>query len=241
MKRFALIIESSECPDETRLDGAKADAVAYSGWLQSRPGGDWYESEMVTLHTPCINEVKRAVSIVGKVDYAFVTFSGHGFHNQELDFTNICMRDGHMSVRDIIPYADRSTVVIDACRNIMPEIFDESIERSLAEASRLAKLAQERDYREIYDSHIANAEKGSIFLYSCDLRESAGESRLGGYFSRFLVEAGQKFAERNQVGSHWLPVDHAFGRAAKSTTARNRTQHPIYEPGRRRRHFPFAV
>jgi hypothetical protein len=241
MKRFALIIESSECPGETKLDGAKADAVAYHGWLYSKPGGDWFDSEMVTLHTPTINEVKRAISNVGKVDYAFVAFSGHGFHSKELDLTKLCLKDGYMGVREIIPDTERSTVVIDACCNIMPEIFTETIERSLAEVARFSKMAMERDYRKIFESWIADAEKGPIFLYSCDLDESAGESRLGGYFSRFLVEVGRRFAQGNQDGRKWFSTEHAFNIAANDTTLRNRTQHPIYEPGRRRNHFPFGV
>ncbi len=220
MKRFALIIEASECPSETRLDGAKADAVAYHGWMYSKPGGDWYDSEIVTLHTPTINEVKRALYTAGKVDYAFVAFSGHGYHSKELDFTKLCLRDGQMGVRDIIPDADRSTVVVDACRNVMQEIFTETAERSIAEVTRFSKMVRERNYRRLFEDRTAEAEKGPIFLYSCDLDESAGESRLGGYFSRFLVEAGRKFAEGNQTGSHWYPMDSAFNRAAAATTVR---------------------
>jgi len=241
VKRYALLIEASEVPGEDRLEGAKADVMAYHDWLYSKPGGDWRNDEIVTLNTPTASEVRRALTRAGKVDYAFVAFSGHGFHSKELDLTKLCMRDGRMTVREIIPDSPRCAMVVDACRNVMPEIFTKSFQLSLLEARRYAKFAEERNFRQDFENLVADAEKGTIFLYSCDLEESAGESSLGGYFSRFLVEAGGAFADRNQDGSKWYSTKHAFTSAARMTTERNRQQHPKYEPGRRLVHFPFGV
>jgi hypothetical protein len=132
-------------------------------------------------------------------------------------------------------------VVIDACRNVMPEIFTEAFRLSLLEMKRYAKAAEVRNFRRDFETLVAKAEKGPVFLYSCDLNESAGESARGGYFSRFLLEAGHAFAASNEDGSKWYAVDKAFASAAEATTNRNRTQHPQFEPGRRRVHFPFGV
>lgn len=241
MKRYALLIEASEVPGEDVLEGTKADVQAYRDWLYSKPGGDWFDHELKVLHTPKVSEVKKAIQSVGKVDYAFVAFSGHGFHSKELDLTKLCLRDGRMTVREIIPDAARCTMVVDACRNVMREIFTKSFQLSLNEARRYAKFAEARNFREDFENLVAQAEKGTVFLYSCDLDESAGESRLGGYFSRFLVDAGNAFGDRNTDGSKWFSVKGAFKDAAEATTLRNKQQHPKFEPGRRLVHFPFGV
>jgi hypothetical protein len=241
VKRFALLIEASEVPGETKLPGAKADVEGYHSWLYSLSGGDWRDDEIVCLHTPRVSEVKHALAVAGKVDYAFMAFSGHGYHAKELDLTKVCLRGGRLSVRDMIPDTNRATVVIDACRNVMPEIFTESFELSLNQRMKFAKAIVRRNYRKDFEMQVAAAEKGYTFLYSCDLDESAGESARGGYFSRFLLEAGAEFAVHNSDGSKWYPMDSAFSAAAAATTARNRTQRPQFEPGRRRQHFPFGV
>jgi len=241
MKRRAFIIEASEVPGEDVLRGAKADAQAYWKWLYSKPGGDWFESEIVCLHTPTVSEVKKALQAAGKIDYGFVAYSGHGFHSEELDLTKLCLRNGTMTVRDLIPNTDRCTMVVDACRNVMPEIFLESFDLTRNEVTRYAKFAEARNFREDFESLVTQAEKGTIFLYSCDLNESSGESPLGGYFSRFLVEAGRMFADSNEGGRQWLSTKDAFAAAMQYTIGRNKQQHPQYEPGRRREHFPFAV
>lgn len=239
MKRFALIIEASEVPGETVLPGAKADADTYHNWLYSRPGGDWFGEEIVTLHTPAVAEVRRALAQAGKVDYAFITFSGHGYHAKELDLTKVCLRDGQMTVRSLIPDTDRCTVVVDACRNVMAEEIREAVHLSTAVLNKAA--AATRNFRAEFERQVGLAEKGAEFLYSCDLDESAGEGRAGGYFSRSLVVTGELFAEQNADGRGWLPMNRAFGFAAAMTTDRNRFQHPQFEPGRRLAHFPFGV
>src|SRR4051794_12363144 len=101
MKRLALLIEASEVPGETKLDGAAADVVSYAEWLGMRSGGQWYDSEIVALNTPRVSEVKKALTAIGKVDYAFVAFSGHGYHSKELNETKVCLRDGNMLARDL--------------------------------------------------------------------------------------------------------------------------------------------
>ena len=132
---------------------------AYWEWLYSKPGGDWFDSEIRTLHTPTVSEVKKAIQSAGQVDYAFVAFSGHGFHSKELDLTKLCLRDGRMTVRDIIPDAARCTVVVDACRNVMPEIFEKSFELSLNEAKRYAKFAEARNFRKNFENLVRKPRK----------------------------------------------------------------------------------
>lgn len=240
MKRIAFLIESSEVPGEDVLKGAQEDVKAYKDWLYSKPGGDWNNGEMNILNTPRISEVKRAIQAAGKIDYAFVAFSGHGCHSKELDLTKLSMRDGTMSVRELVPDTDRCSMVVDACRHVMREIFTKSFQFSLNEARAYAKFAEARDYRQEFEDAVANAEKGTIFLYGCDLDESAGESETGGYFSRYLVEGGLAYA-RNRGWDRLYSTRSAFQFAAEATTGRNKQQHPKYEPGRRLVHFPFGV
>ena len=242
MKRYALLIEASEVPGEGSLPGAVVDVKNHHRWLYSKSGGDWYNHEIVTLNTPRVAEVKKAIEIAGKLDYAFVAFSGHGYHSQELDQTKVCLRDGRLSVRELLPDTNRCTCIIDACRNVLSELLFESYEVKAERSVGFAKAALQKNFRQEFEGLVAKAEKGPEFLYSCDLHESAGEApQSGGYFSRFLVESGNTFATQNTDGSKWMSVKAAFTNAAEGTTARNRTQHPRFEPGRRLVHFPYGV
>ncbi len=239
MKRFALIVEASEVPGEDKLPGAAADALNYYEWLYSKSGGDWFGSEIVVLHTPTVAQVKKAVSDAGKVDYAFVAFSGHGFHHGELDETQVCLRGGFMSARRLMPNADRCAVVVDACRHVLGEEVRESIKLS-ATINKAFPYA-DRDYRKDFENEMSRAEKGSVFLFSCDLDEAAGEGNRGGYFSRSLYRIGVNFRNSNTKGTNWLPMDKAFRRAAEMTRTRNPQQNPRFQTGSRSKHFPFAV
>jgi hypothetical protein len=240
MKRFALLIEASEVPNEDKLPGAKADVANFREWICSKPGGAWFTTEIVELHTPTLSEVKKAITAAGKMDFAFVTFAGHGIHSQELDETKACLRDGRMVIRDLIPNVERCTIVVDACRNVVSERLLESIEFSLAR-QKYMKFAEDRNARRDFEVQVAKAEKGYEFLYSCGLNESAGDTPTGGFFSWYLVQGGNEFAQRNEGGKNWYSVKSAFNFAAKKTTERHRPQHPQFEPGRRTEHFPFAV
>jgi hypothetical protein len=241
MKRFALLIEASAVPGEVKLPGASVDVDNYYKWLYSQSGGDWYGGEIEVLRTPSISEVKKAMQKPGRVDYAFVTFSGHGYHAKELNETKICLRDGQMMARELWPDTDRATLVIDACRNVIAEFRAEEYLLSKALVENYRKAAAVRDYRKEFDTLVGQAEKGAEFLFSCDLDESAAESEhSGGVFSRLLVESGNAFANRHSP-SDWFTVRNAFEVAGPRTTEINRTQHPKFAPGRRLVHFPFAV
>lgn len=108
----------------------------------------------------------------------------------------------------------------------MAEFTTKSFQLSLNEARMYQKFAEERNFREDFETQVAAAEKGTIFLYSCDLDESAGESARGGYFSRALVEAGHAFGLRNADGSKWYSTKNAFTEASEATTIRHRQQNP---------------
>ena len=241
-KRLGLIIEASEVPGELLLPGAKVDAENLRTWLYSKPGGDWYSSEILILHTPTVQEVRNVIAKAGKCDYAFIGFSGHGYHSKELDQTKLVLRDGTLAVADIRPDADRATVVVDACRNIMSEAFAEQYSLSASEKANYRKAAETRNFRQEFDLMVQIAESGFEYLYSCNLRESAGEStRTGGYFTRYLLEAGRDYSDNHSQRNSCLHVAKAFEIASAATTRKNSTQHPQLEAGRRRLHFPFAL
>ncbi len=240
MTRFALIIEASKVPGEDPLPGAEFDAINYRNWLMSPWGGDWKDKEISVLHTPTTIEVGLEIMLTLKVDYAFVAFSGHGYHDGSLNETKLCLRDGELGVRSILPEADRTTVVIDACRKVMYQPFTESVELGHKVAHPL-KLAR-RDFRKEFDARVMAAEKGDIFIYSCDLDEGAGEDEhIGGYFSNALVNVGMRYGKTNPSTGSWLGVDMAFSTASAITLRQNRQQHAKIVAGRRRAYFPFAV
>ncbi len=144
MKRAALLIESSDRPGEP-VAGARRDVEAFHAWLESKTGGDWFSSEITALHTSTVRDVRRSLDNIGRVDYAFIAFAGHGYHAEELDLTKLFMLGGTMTVREIIPDTARASVVIDACRNVVSQALMESIQLSTNAVEKYARVGAKKN------------------------------------------------------------------------------------------------
>lgn len=188
MGRKAVLIEASAVPGQDPLPGAARDVDTLKSWLMSNPGGAWEEDEIEILRNPTVNLVRAHMVFARSTDYAFISFSGHGCHPNEGDFddTEVALYDGCLRVYELNCGAARCGVVIDACRYVGPESFVESYQRAVGGV----KLARDRTWeahRQMFDSAVAAADKGVVYLFSCDITEFAGESPLtGGYFTRYL-------------------------------------------------------
>lgn len=241
MSRRAIIVEASKIKGCTELPGARADAARYFEFLRSEAGGAWQFDEIVMLSHPTKRALEAEITKAAAVDYSFIAFSGHGHHvrGQDIDETRVCINDTEeMAVNSLNPGNPRSIIIADACRNVTvqePIRFAED----LREMAKAAHLNRDR-CRRLFDEAVARAERGVIVMYSCDLNESAGESNRGGYFSRALTEYAMGWEDAQQREA-LLTTDSAFESAAVLTTKRQAQQHPQYQPGRRKVHFPFAV
>jgi hypothetical protein len=243
--RAAILIESSDISGEQDLPGARVDVENWRKHLLSKQGGAWESSEITVLNKPNWSTLHRLLEECKKTDYVFITFSGHGYHlsGKGIEETRICLTaSDEIAVVSINPGNPRCTFVIDSCRGVVRE---EELLHEAAEAKSLMKkeASDKFEYRKIFDSAVQQGERGVIRLFSCDLDEAAGESkRSGGYFSRFLVDCCEDWYRETEHGkSFYYPINYAHNKAAKITTSKNPQQHPQYEGGRRRKHFPLAV
>lgn len=241
MKRRAIIVV---CPKSSRhgdLPGTEADAQNYLNYLQSAEGGAWNPDEIAVYRNPSRAELLRALSSTWGVDYAFLAFSGHGYHiqDEDLDETRLLLNDAEeISGPAFTTGCNREFVVIDACRKV--EHVAEPEKRIFANLSEMEKSGYTRlQCRALFERKVMEAEGGRIEMYSCDLDQAAGESPRGGHFTRALLDGARQWANSlTYSGSHALSTREAFAIAEKGT---RKPQRPQYRPGRRLVHFPFGV
>jgi hypothetical protein len=228
-------------PGQRPLRGVAQDLTLLRGWLESNSGGAWESDEILTLNDPGQQQLRKHIEYAGAADYAFVAFSGHGFAvDHSIEGAQVCILDGDIPIGSILPAAARCTVIIDACRTLeVPDVLKKArdvlggIEEDLVDRT---------DYRALFDLTVQMCERGRIVMTSCAADEAAAETPSGGLFTRSLVLSAEAWARKNKRGKlDALSMSAAFDAAASLTSAHEPQPHPEYIPGRRRRHFPFAV
>lgn len=245
MKRGAVLIEASDLCGG-RIPGAKQDVTLLNELLVSDLGGAWEAEEIKILRNPSYSQITSAIAMLASAEYAFISYSGHGYHAEELDETKVCTieRQGKpywMPISQLLPRCPKYTLSIDCCRNVETEYFAESIERQAAESFSQGQRPPRIKYRQLFDSQVEVAEIGGIKMYSCDLNESAGETSRGGYFTRGLVKSAYDHEPPSNTSNLFLPMTVAFDTAYAYVQAKAPQQHPQLEAGRRNKYFPWAV
>ncbi|MGB0130812.1 caspase family protein [Chlorobium sp.] len=240
MKRRALLIEASQVFGLLDLPGARKDVDDWVSYLRSPLGGAWENEEISVLHTPPKSALEISLLSASVCEYVFIAFSGHGYHvkGKGVDETRIFLSDKQeISVNKLNCGAPKTTIVIDACREV--EYLKEELSAvfSMDELSLRMKYADRLAHRKLFDDAIIKSPKGAEYLYSCDLDETAGESIRGGYFSQALMRCGEKFNNKTNI----YTVCDAFGCAKVIVTNKMPQQNPVCECGRRLTHYPFAV
>lgn len=242
MTRQALLVASPNAGNQA-LPGARLDVENIKEYLLSTTGGAWEESEISTVLDPTKAQLDTALNKLRYVDYAFITFSGHGFHSvgRSQSETRICLtRTEECSVQDINPRNNRHFVVIDACRAIVRIQLNEERSMNFSRANAM-KYASRQDIRAAFDAAVMAAEMGRVVAYSCGINQSAGEdSTFGGVFSSELVSEASRWSISANPRAI-LHVPEAFRLAEAATYRKNAPQRPEIELGRRMYHFPFAL
>jgi hypothetical protein len=240
MNRIALLIEASQVSGLVDLPGARKDVEDLKFFLKSPLGGAWDENEIKILRTPTKSLLEINLSSAKSYNYVFIAFSGHGYHakGKNINETRICLYGSQeISVNTLNCGSPKTTIVIDACREV--HVIKEDITATFAmdELSKRMLYADRAAHRKLFDDAITSAPMGAEYLYSCNLDEAAGESSEGGYFTQALLRSGKNFNKKACV----LTVDDAFREGKYYVTAKAPQQHPVFEGGRRLTHFPFAV
>lgn len=144
-----------------------------------------------------------------------------------------------ISISNINPQNKRHLIIVDVCRNLV------RIEKQIASLSTEAIFENDSinliNYREIFDNAILLTSEGRIVAYSCDINQSAGDDGSGGVFTQELFDSPNHFNVHVNNDYAILKIDKAFEYAKTMTYKKNAPQTAIFNAGRRRDFFPFAI
>lgn len=248
MKRKALIIGTpGDGVHNKKLPGVEVDLANYRRYLMSPLGGAWTDIEIVMMHSPTSQQIQEKLKTLREVDYAFVSFSGHGGYNTSTRSTHLELGPTDLFDSRLMKIgAPKQTVVLDCCRErYTPGIFESLIVRASLES--LSEGLDPQKCRAAFDAHIGRCLPASIVLNACDIDETAGDDpQLGGLYSASLIEAAEDFAKEAHHRTSWgnaiLDVPDAHARAAqKVRNESDSRQNPTINQPRVSTYFPFAV
>lgn len=180
MKKRILLIGNNN-----GLEGVNVDFQNYSRFFQSKVGGEWHSTEIISMMNPSrfalmskINELKAMA-----LDYLIVVFSGHGGQEREtvLELNNT---EETVSESELKYISSRQLNIYDCCRSY-PSIAEAS-ERSMKMFDSGGQI--ERSTRAIYENRIQNSIQQQICLYACSIGETAEDTSKGGVYSSNLLE-----------------------------------------------------
>lgn len=238
MKRRALIVFCDNT-ESGKLSGPKADNNNLRKHMTSQLGGDWYDSEIVSLNNPTKRQVLLAMrNHNGEADYSFVVFSGHGFINtNDNDEQYIELQDESVSIKILINSARRQTLIIDACRGYYPEtqLFSKGLTGIFDSHKPRTSI------RELFDHHINNCEEGLSILYAASENQTATDSNQGGAYLFSILKACELWSQHDTKRQKFSIKDaHKNGTIFMHKNFKT-IQKPIMQPEKRMRYFPLAV
>lgn len=245
MSRRAVLIGCPQSPPTSPLLGTEVDVDRYITFLTSKIGGAWSVREIVSLIDPTKEDVETAIQDAANVDYAFVLFSGHGYHpkgsNDPLS-TVVRFSSGRMEARALNPGNPRCTVIVDACREIT-HMTKEAAD-FITEHTRIAtRLPDRTDYRRVFDEVVARCPEQTVYMFGCSIGEVAqDDEKLGGLFPRTILSKAIDWEDRYEGANTPLKVSDVFFRAS-ITVAANSKQTPRFHRTAKEgsRQFPFVI
>ncbi len=229
----------------TPLAGVSVDVGRYARFLQSEAGGAWRSEEISVLvdqgRDAILADLSRQVH-----DYTIVVYTGHGDHLPGEGSRAWLSAHEVLFDYDLATYAPRQLLIMDSCRELQDVVLEEGVVK-FGGVGAAPSGAYRASCRAFYDYAWVNAPEGRTTMFSCDLNQTAGESRInGGYFSYWLIRSAQAWSQANRRGDSanaGLSVPSAFETARQQVTVRHRPQTPVLEDGRRTAgsSYPFAV
>ena len=209
-------------------------------FLRSDEGGAWQDHEIETFETPRLVYGQQGAA---QVDFQLTYFTGHGYSDGRRPF--VCLNDDQfVPVGDLPQLARKSLVIIDACRDEIQDGYPLLEKRAdFGAVAGIEDMMHRARCRWMYDAAIERADGGVTTLFASSYNESAwGSSRLGGDFTRHLVQAAEAWASVPRMRSQAaeiLYVNWAFYKALNRLDGTGQTPNGFTQQGARQ--LPFAV
>lgn len=244
MKRKAILIDSGDTGSRP-LKGTAVDVKFWREYLLSNCGGAWNSSEIVILKSPSVEDLKVELQEAKLMDFAFVSYSGHGYAVKSNDkytppITKVDInKTTSIDVRDLNPGCKRAMVIADSCRQLM---LEETL-KSARSLDRYVTNSADDSLRHRYqfEKYVLQAAEGCVFCFGCDLGQTSGESpTTGGFYSSQLMKASEDWYSNAKTQSV-LSIAEAHDLAVAGVYRQSPQQEPQYDGGRRTVHFPLAV
>lgn len=252
MIRKALLIEAGKAKGQKEIAGPAVDVSRLRTWFGSENGGAWEHGEIVTLSNPSPVQVQAAVAALGGAEYAFVSFSGHGYIDQDgrtgKQTQKIIVGTGEeMNFASLRPTVKKVLMVCDACRVV--EVVRRFTDATLIE-NRL-KLARKRydraAFRSWFEAAVTTAAEGAFTMYGCGVNQVCYDDPLeGGFFTSSLIDSAAEWSDhvgKNGCLAAQDALKMAAGTVSVKTAGKSPPQHPTGGPENRSlgNPFPFAV
>jgi hypothetical protein len=252
MTRYAVLIEAGKAKNQTPLSGPAEDVRRLRLWMIGSSGGAWNDAEVETLSNPSTQQVTEAITRAGRAGYAFVSFSGHGYIEEDARtgrrIQKVTIGTGEsIDFSSLRPKAKKCTLVCDACREVHKvTFFAEAVNRAIKYAREKEKYSRQL-YRAWFDSALVGAADGVFTMYGCSPGQYCYEDPLtGGFFTESLIEIAASWAS-NATKDGCMPMQEVLNAAAVRVGAMSRDKKPPQNPhgGPENRTkgnaFPFAV
>jgi len=237
MIRRALIIYCDDTGKKV-LPGPPHDNSNYRKFLESNTGGYWYGTEIHSLHSPTIAEVKKKVAdFLSGAEYTFIIFSGHGYIESSTMMQHMDVADGDISVLDLNTNAPRQTLIVDACRGFYTTVVEET--KIFTKAFEHA-IGNTGITRAIFTNAVLQAEEGWSILFSASKNQSSLDTENGGAYLLSLLKSAESWAEGNKRDIA-LRLDEVHDLAVEYIKRFETNQVPVTNSEKRRVYFPFAV
>lgn len=225
MKRKALIIGCSG-DEKEYLPGVKKDVSNYTKFLSNGIGGQWYESEIISLldaSNGSITEAIRTIKMQNN-DFVFIVFSGHGDYSTAHRCRRLHTNKGqYILEKELWGIAKKELLIIDSCAGKVNDIKVTTV--ALNAMALDEKLGiYKKNYRKEYETSIEQCLNQEIYLYACDINEFSSDTSKGGLFSKNILEAAynnRRFDVLNSLVAHEIASDNV------SRESRNK-QNPQY-------------
>jgi hypothetical protein len=229
LNRKALLISSTNLniPDTFILE----DLNNWRSFLKSPSGGGWFESddhEILTLINPSKNEILKEIKSISIVDFSIVLFIGEGYLKKDFlgfDEYFLYLKDNdEISERDLNPGNERCLIVFDTFRSY------DSINKNIFIDTDMSLVT---NYRVAYENYLMQCEKGLIKIFPFNFKTFKSFS-----FSNILLNITESWINKNQG---ILKIDEAMELVDSYFIDNLSEEAPVYQGGRRLRHFPFAI